>query len=186
MLGKDRDRDQSYCTTYKTHTMTTHHRGVGQAGRDRDLNYHVEYARKIDDNESTNSSETFIAFRGSEADLHILMREIHSLGQYIEAREGQPVEGLDHIDHLEQELWTLSMQPTSTPTPIEPFGEVVCQYTDTLCTGQKQTHLLNSLLQDIAIFNGHDSTKLEEWLTDTETAVDLTSESQTKLAKTKS
>ena len=90
------------------------------------------------------------------------------------------MEGLDCIDHLEQELWTLSltlsMQPTSTPTPTEPFGEVVCQYTDTLCTVQKQTHLTNSLLQDIAIFNEHDSTKLEEWLTNIETAVDLTSE----------
>ena len=47
----------------------------------------------------------------------------------------------------------------------------------------KQTHLTNSLLQDIAIFNKHDSTKLEEWLTDIETAVDLTNENQAKLAK---
>ena len=81
---------------------------------------------------------------------------------------------------------TLNMQPTSTPTPTEPFGEVVCQYTDTLCTTQKQTHLTNSLLQHTAIFNEHDSTKLEEWLTDIEKIVDLTSESQAKLAKAKS
>ena len=72
---------------------------------------------------------------------------------------------------------TLSMQPTSTPTPTQPFGAVVHQYTDTLCTTQKQTHLANSLLQDISIFNEHDSTKLEEWLTNIETAVDLTNES---------
>ena len=48
---------------------------------------------------------------------------------------------------------------------------------DTLCTAKKQTHLTNSLLQEIAIFNEHNSTKLEEWLTDIKTAVDLTKES---------
>ena len=75
----------------------------------------------------------------------------------------------------------LSMQPISTPTPTEPFGEVVHLYTDTLCTAQKQTHLTNSLLQ--YIFNEHDSTKLKEWLTDIETAVDLTSETQPSLPR---
>ena len=57
---------------------------------------------------------------------------------------------------------------------------------DTLCTTQKQTNLTNSLQQDIAIFNEHNSTKLEEWLADIETAVDLTSESWAKLAKARS
>ena len=79
-----------------------------------------------------------------------------------------------------------SSKPTSTPKPTEPFTEVVCQYMDTLCTAQNQTNLTNFLLQDIAIFNEHDSTKLEEWLTDIETAADLTSESQAKLAKANS
>ena len=135
-----------------------------------------------------------IAFRGSEADdhlsnllpntqadLNILTREVHSLQQCVEAREGQPVEGLDHIDCLEQEPQTLSLtlsiQSPSTLTPTEPFVEVVCQYTETLCAMQKQTHLINSLLQDNAIFNEHNSTKLEEWLMDIEKAADLTSES---------
>ena len=79
---------------------------------------------------------------------------------------------------------TLTLQPP--PVPTEPFGEVICQYTDTLCTTQKQTNLSNSLLQDIAIFNEYDSTKLEDWLMDIETAADLTSESQAKLSKAKS
>ena len=48
---------------------------------------------------------------------------------------------------------------------------------------QKQTNLTNSLLQDIAVFNECNSTKLEEWLTDIETAGDFTTESQAKLAK---
>ena len=61
-----------------------------------------------------------------------------------------------------------------------------CHYTDTLCTTQKQTNLTNSLLQDIVIFNGHNSTKLKEWLMDLETAANITNESQVKLAKAQS
>ena len=46
-------------------------------------------------------------------------------------------------------------------------------------------NLTNSLLQDIAVFNEYDSTKLEEWLMDIETAADLKNGSQAKLAKAK-
>ena len=78
-----------------------------------------------------------------------------------------------------QELQNLSiaLHPPPPPTPTEPFREVINQYMDTLCTKQKQTNLTNSLLQDIAVFNEYDSTNLVEWLTDIETAVDLTNES---------
>ena len=41
---------------------------------------------------------------------------------------------------------------------------------------------VNSLLQDIRIWNGNDSSQLEDWLTDIETASDLTGKSRTKLA----
>ena len=71
------------------------------------------------------------------------------------------------------------------PTCTEPFWEVIHQYTNTLCTTQKQANLTNSLLQDIPVFNEYDSTKLEDWLMDIETGVDLTFESQAKLAKSK-
>ena len=80
----------------------------------------------------------------------------------------------------------LQPQPSSTPTPTDPFGEVIHQYTNTLCTKQKQINLTNSLLQDITVFNEYDSTKLEEWLTDIERAADLTNENQAKLTKAKS
>ena len=70
------------------------------------------------------------------------------------------MEGLDCIDCLEWELQNLSLglrtQLTSTSAPTEPFRELVHQYTDPLCTTQKQTNLKNSLLQDIAVFNEHD------------------------------
>ena len=42
---------------------------------------------------------------------------------------------------------------------------------------------MSSLLQDIAVFNEHDSTKLEEWLMDIDAAADLTGESRAKLSK---
>ena len=76
MVWKIGDRYQPYCTTYKTHTMTTCHGGAEHTCEDRDLNSHIEDARNIDmdpdhDNQSTNSSDTTIVFRGSEADGHL-------------------------------------------------------------------------------------------------------------------
>ena len=49
-----------------------------------------------------------------------------------------------------------------------------------------KTNFTNSLLQNISIFRGHDTTLLEDWLVDIETAADLTMESRTKLAQAKS
>ena len=45
---------------------------------------------------------------------------------------------------------------------------------------------MNTLLQDITIFNGNNSSQLKGWLIDIKTASDLTSESRTKLAQAKS
>ena len=59
------------------------------------------------------------------------------------------------------------------------------RYTETLCTAQKKTSLESSLLQDIPILNGQDSSQLEDWLTDIETASELTNKSRTKLAQAK-
>ena len=56
-----------------------------------------------------------------------------------------------------------------------------------MCNAQKKTSLENSLLlQDIPILNGNDSSQLEDWLTDIETASELMGESRTKLAQAKS
>ena len=68
----------------------------------------------------------------------------------------------------------------------EPLGEVLQQYTDTLCTAQKKMSFVNTLPQDIAIFNGNDSSQLEDWFIDIETASDLTGKSRTKLAQANS
>ena len=58
--------------------------------------------------------------------------------------------------------------------------------TKTLCTAQKKTSFVNTLLQDIAIFNSNDSSHLEDWFIDIKTASDLTGKSRTKLAQAKS
>ena len=97
VLGNIGDRYPSYCTTYKSHAMTSHHGGAGHSAKDRDLDSHTEFAGNIDigpnhDSESTNSSDTTVAFGGSEADgslgnllpnsqadLNILPMEINSL-----------------------------------------------------------------------------------------------------------
>ena len=44
---------------------------------------------------------------------------------------------------------------------------------------------VNTLPQNIAIFNGNDSSQLEDWFIDIETASDLTGESRTTLAQAK-
>ena len=164
LLRKLGDKFQSYSTTHKIHTMTTCHGGTAHTGKDWELDSHVENTGGIDiglgnDNERANSWDTTIALGGLEADGHlckllhnsqanltVLTREINSLQQWVEAWEGQPMKGLDHI---EQELWNLSLmlrtQLTSTPAPSEHYGEVIHQYMDTLCTTQeqKQTNLTN-------------------------------------------
>ena len=94
----------------------------------------------------------------------------------------QPKEALNHIEH---ELKRLSIALHQSAPP-EPLHDVLHQYTETLCYAQKQTTFMNTLVQDIPTFNGSDSTQLEDWLVDIETAVDLTDESRTKLAQAKS
>ena len=52
------------------------------------------------------------------------------------------------------------------------------------CPKADKLHIhLNS---GIPIFNSNDSTQLEDWLVDIETAADLSAESRTKLAQAKS
>ena len=151
--------------------MATQH-GVTGCPLNRGLDILTEDTEHTDiDNDSTHSSD--------------LTRERNDLCHRVAAREGQPAEAMDCI---QQELQYLSItihQP-QPPASAEPFGEVLCQYTDTLCSTQKQSNLTNSLIQDIPVFNEHDSTKLEDWLLHIETTADLTSKSRARLTKAKS
>ena len=100
--------------------------------------------------------------------------------QTVEDKDNDP---RDAIQHLEQKLNQLAI--TLCP-PSEPIWEVLDKYTDTLCNAQKKTSLESSLLQDIPTLNGHESSQLEDWLTDIETASELMGESRTKLVQAKS
>ena len=92
---------------------------------------------------------------------------------------------MDTINHLKHKLNRLALT-LCLSTPPEPIEEVLQQYTNTLCTAQKKTSFVNTLLQDITIFNGKDSSQFEDWFIDIETASDLTGESRTKLAQANS
>ena len=70
--------------------------------------------------------------------------------------------------------------------PLECLDDVLQQYRETLCSAQKQTTFANTLIQDTPTFSGSNSTQLEDWLLDIETAANLTDEGRTKLAQTKS
>ena len=109
-----------------------------------------------------------------------LLCETECLKKAIEDRDSDPREA---IQQLEQRLNRLILILHHSDDPIE---NVLDKYTETLCTTQKKTSLESSLLQDIPTLNGQDSPQLEDWLTDTETASELTGESRTKIAQAKS
>ena len=92
---------------------------------------------------------------------------------------------MEAINCLEHELHRLSLVLCSS-APLKPLDDVIQQYTETLCSAQKQTTFANTLIQDIATFNGSNSTQLEDWLVDIETVANLTDESRTKLVQAKS
>ena len=109
-----------------------------------------------------------------------LLRKTECLKQVVEDRDNDPREA---IHELEQRLNRLTLTLHHSDIPIE---NVLDKYTETSCTAQKKTSLESSLLQDIPILNGQDFSQLEDWLTDVETASELTGESRTKLAQVKS
>ena len=139
-----------------------------------DIDIPNDYQEDIDD------------FENVEHENHMWLKELTNeldhLQHKVEATENQPTEA---ISHLECELHRLSLALYASALP-EPLYEVLQQYTETLCTAQKRTTFASTPLQDITIFNGNDSSQLEDWLINIETTTDLTSESRTKLAEAKS
>ena len=109
-----------------------------------------------------------------------VLAEMENIKQFVEEKYRKP---RDAIQEIEQRLNDLSLALCQQHSPIK---NVLDQYTETLCTAQKKTSLENTLLQDIPILNGQDSSQLEDWLTDIESAAELTNKSRTKLAQAKS
>ena len=109
-----------------------------------------------------------------------VLAETENIKQFVEEKYHKP---RDAIQEIEQRLNDLSLALHQQHSPIE---NVLDRYTETLCMAQKKTSLENTLLQDIPILNGQDSSQLEDWLTDIESAAELTNKSRTKLAQAKS
>ena len=157
---------QTYINYQKTHTMATHFGGVGNTPMENPKTQDV-------DNVSEDESHDEDLIR------QLLCKTTH-LKQFVEDRDNEPREA---IHDLEQRLNELTLTLHCQDTPIE---NMLDRYTETLCTAQKKTSLEISLLQDIPILNGQDSSQLEDWLMDIETASELTGKSRTKLAQAKS
>ena len=146
--------------------MATHFSGVG--------NTPVEDPRTQEtDNVSEGESQ-------DEDLMRQVLTETANIQQFVEEKYHEPREA---IHEIEQRLNDLTLAFCHQNTPIE---NVLDRYTKTLCTVQKKTSLESTLLQDIPILNGQDSSQLKDWLTDIETASELTKESRTKLAQAKS
>ena len=146
--------------------MATHFGGVGNTSME-----------NPDTQDMDNISED--AFQDENIAQKLLCKTEH-LKQVIEDRDNDPREA---IHELQQRLNRLTLTLCHSDDPIE---NMLDRYTETLCTTQKKTSLESSLLQDIPILNGQDSSQLEDWLTDIETGSELTGESRTKLAQAKS
>ena len=145
--------------------MATHYSGMG------DTSMENPETQDIDSDSQENYQEENI--------IQQLTCEMEWLRQTIEDKNN---DSRDAIHQSEKKLNQLTI--TLCP-PSEPFEEVLDKYTDTLCNAQKKTSLESSLLQDIPMLNGQDSSQLKDWLTDIETASELTGESRIKLAQAK-
>ena len=157
---------QTYINYHKTHAMATHFGGVG------DTSMQDPDAQDIDNTSQDDLQDENI--------VQNLLCQTACLRQAVENRDNDPREA---IEQLEERLNRLILTMHHSNDPIE---NVLDRYTKTLCTIQKKTSLESSLLQDIPALNGQDSSQLEDWLTDIETASELTGESRTKLAQAKS
>ena len=156
----------TYIKYHKTHTMATHFSGVGNASME-----------NPDTQDMDNLSDNIFQ---DENIVQKLLCETEHLKQVIDDRDNGPGEA---IHELEQRLNRVTLTLHHSDDAIE---NMLDRYTETLCTAQKKTSLESSSLQDIPILNGQDSSQLEDWLTDIETASELTGKSRTKLAQAKS
>ena len=146
--------------------MATHFSGVGDAP--------VEDPR-TQETDNGNESES-----QDEDHMRQFLAETANIKQFVEEKYHKLREA---IHEIEQKLNNLTLALHHQHTPIK---NVLDWYTETLCMAQKKISLENTLLQDIPILNGKGASQLEDWLTDIETAAELTNESRTKLAQAKS
>ena len=148
VFNKLGDTYQAYCNTYKTHTIATHHGDPGQPF-DRDATPNdTDTDVDIQNNYHHADTGDFEPIgQENHTNLANLTNELDELHQRTQAREDQPAEALQHIEQELQRL-SIALYPSAPP---EPLNDVLRHYTDTLCSGQRQTNFTNTLLQDITI-----------------------------------
>ena len=175
LLTKIGDSYQTYINCYKTHAMATCYSGIGATLMRNSEHYDMDVNdSQADINDLENIEPTL------QAGLRDLTCKIEQLYQTINANDNNP---MDAIGHLECKFNQLAI---TLCTPMEPIGEVLNKSKNTLCNAQKKMSLESSLLQDITVLDGNDSSQLEDWLSNIKTASDLTGESRNKLAQAKS
>ena len=86
----------------------------------------------------------------------------------------------DRLEHL-----TMMLIPVPQPSK-ELIHKTIHTYKDTLHTTQGESKLTATILQDIPTFDRKDSSKLDDWFIDIETAADILTESHTCLSEAKS
>ena len=156
----------SYVNYHKMHAMATRFGQIGNAPVEKP---------KIQETDNVSKDES-----QDEDLIRQVLTKTANIKQFVEEKYN---EWREAIHEIEQRLNDLTLALHSQNNPIE---NVLDRYTKTLCTAQKKTSLESSLLQDIPILNGQDSSQPEDWITDIETASELTNKSRTKLAQVKS
>ena len=78
----------------------------------------------------------------------------------------------------------MMLQPAPQPSQ-ESEHKTMQAYTDTMQATERELNLFMTMLQDIPLFDEQDSSKLEDWFIDIETATDIPTESYTHLAEAK-
>ena len=157
---------QTYINYHKTHALATCFGGVGDTSMENPETQDMD-----------NVSED--TFQDKNIVKKLLCKTEH-LKQAVEDRDNDPREAIHELEQRLNRL-TLTLHPSG-----DPIENMLDKYTKTFCTAEKKPSLESSLLQDIPTLNGQDSSQLQDWLTDIETASELTGESRTKIAQAKS
>ena len=124
--------------------MATHCGGTGQP-----LEENPMPQEQDNDIPTVNCDEDMDNFENMEHENHTTLKTLtwkfDNLWQRVETAKCQPTEAVNQLEH---ELHRLPLVFRSSAPP-EPLDEVLQQYTETLCTAQKQTTFTNMIIQDI-------------------------------------
>ena len=129
VLNKLGDSYQTYIKTYKTHAMTTCHRGRGQP-LDRDPTPHEQGTDIPSDYHHKDMDNFENVEHDNHTTLKALTRYLDDLQHRVETFEGQPMEA---IDCLECELHRLSLVFHSSAPP-ETLDDILQQCMEILCS----------------------------------------------------